>query len=288
MNPESSRINHVTDTAFWVAHYRALESERGDALFKDPLAGVLTGERGEKISSTMESIGRYAYWTIVLRTRVIDDFIKKYLVGDCQTVINIGAGLDTRPYRLDLPKGTKWIELDFPDTIQFKNEALSKETPKCDLKRIGVDLTNRSERRRIFSELGANEGSAIVLTEGVIPYLSEEMVRELAEDLKAQEKVKYWITEYYSPNVYARYKSPKFKKLFRGSPFQFYPENWFLFFAKSGWAQKEIRYLYDEGEKLGRRFPFPTWASLIKLVVAKKMVEYVRVGAYLVFEKISD
>ncbi|MEO8903540.1 MAG: hypothetical protein ABI488_15000 [Polyangiaceae bacterium] len=42
-------IEHVTDTAFWVASVRALESERTDAVFSDPLARVLVGEKGDKI-----------------------------------------------------------------------------------------------------------------------------------------------------------------------------------------------------------------------------------------------
>jgi len=39
----SGSIEHVTDTAFWIASLRALESERPDALFRDPLAGLLAG-----------------------------------------------------------------------------------------------------------------------------------------------------------------------------------------------------------------------------------------------------
>ncbi|MDE3110116.1 MAG: class I SAM-dependent methyltransferase, partial [Acidobacteriota bacterium] len=46
-------MQHVSDTAFWVAHYRAIEGERPDALFHDPLAGVLAGERGRNIAEHM-------------------------------------------------------------------------------------------------------------------------------------------------------------------------------------------------------------------------------------------
>jgi O-methyltransferase involved in polyketide biosynthesis len=46
----TGEIEHVTDTAFWVASYRALESERPDALFRDPLAGLLSGEKGKQIA----------------------------------------------------------------------------------------------------------------------------------------------------------------------------------------------------------------------------------------------
>ena len=46
-------IESVSDTAFWIAHYRAVETKRRDALFRDPLAGVLAGDRGEKIARAM-------------------------------------------------------------------------------------------------------------------------------------------------------------------------------------------------------------------------------------------
>jgi O-methyltransferase involved in polyketide biosynthesis len=39
-------IRNVSDTARWAAHYRALESAREDALFLDPLAQRLAGDRG--------------------------------------------------------------------------------------------------------------------------------------------------------------------------------------------------------------------------------------------------
>lgn len=55
-------IKDVSDTALWVAYYRAKESERTDALFRDPLARKLIGERGQKIAENMGTMGRYAEW----------------------------------------------------------------------------------------------------------------------------------------------------------------------------------------------------------------------------------
>ena|ERR1700741_2601535 len=43
-------IQHISDTARWAAVYRARESEREDALFRDPFARRLAGERGEHIA----------------------------------------------------------------------------------------------------------------------------------------------------------------------------------------------------------------------------------------------
>ena len=46
-------IQNVSDTAFLVAGFRALESERPEPLFRDPLAGTLAGEHGRKILATV-------------------------------------------------------------------------------------------------------------------------------------------------------------------------------------------------------------------------------------------
>jgi len=70
------QIHDVTDTAIWVAGYRAIESERPDALFRDPLAGRLAGERGRTIASTMAGARQFG-WAVVIRTCVIDAFIHR-------------------------------------------------------------------------------------------------------------------------------------------------------------------------------------------------------------------
>ena len=49
----TSPISNVSDTARWVAVYRARESARPDALFHDPYAELLAGERGRAIAAFM-------------------------------------------------------------------------------------------------------------------------------------------------------------------------------------------------------------------------------------------
>ena len=71
--PESL-IANVSDTAFWVAHYRAVETDRPDALFRDPLARVLAGERGKEIAEEMP-LSFFTRWAIVIRTCIIDEYI---------------------------------------------------------------------------------------------------------------------------------------------------------------------------------------------------------------------
>lgn len=285
----TENIQHVSDTALWVASYRAAETRRPDALFRDPLAEVLLGERGIKIAESMKATSRYSSWTLIMRTLVIDEYLRKYLAQGYRTVINLGAGLDTRPYRLDLPADVQWIEIDFPHMIEMKNEKLKNEAPRCRLERIALDLSVRSKRKNLFDEIDrrpASQAGVIVMTEGVVPYLTQEMVFDLAQDLRNQPNFKLWIAEYYAPQLYKRFQAQSFRKRLGNSPFQFFPPDWFGFFNKAGWKQKEIRFLNDEGDKVGRKFPLPFPLSLLRFVLnPARLNEKLRVQGYVVMEK---
>ena len=114
-----SKFKDVTDTALWIAAYRAEESMRNDALFKDPYASLLIGDTGTILAKRTQG-SRYTAWSVIIRTLIIDKFILDLIPNDIDTVINLGAGLDTRPYRLGLPKNLRWIEIDFPTIIKLK------------------------------------------------------------------------------------------------------------------------------------------------------------------------
>lgn len=187
-------IAHVSDTAFGVAHYRALETQRPDALFHDPLAALLAGERGEKIGAAMPASFMNG-WPVVIRTCIIDDYIRLAIAQGVDTVLNLGAGLDTRPYRMEIPESLVWIEIDYPHVINFKEGQLSGEKPRCQLQRVRLDLADVSERRKALASIiaGARVGKILVLTEGVVPYLSMDEAASLADDLKMLPLARYWI-----------------------------------------------------------------------------------------------
>jgi len=244
-------IEHVSDTAFWIAHYRALETERPDALFHDPLAGILAGDRGKKIAHAMP-MPFMTGWAVVIRTCIVDDYIRFAIAQGVDTVLNLGAGLDTRPYRMDLPESLVWVEVDYPDVIEFKEKQLSDEKPRCQLERVKLDLANVSERRQLFGSIHARAKKMLVLTEGVVPYLSVEEVGSLADDLKTLNHACYWIVDYFSPEVIKFRQRRGMGKKMQNAPFKFKPEDWFGFFGEHGWRLKEMRYLAEEGKRLQR------------------------------------
>src|SRR6476646_4620178 len=147
-------IQNVSDTAFMVAGFRAAENERPNPLFRDPLAARLAGEHGGEILATMP-YSVVGAWSVVIRTVIIDELITRAIGEGVDTVLNLGAGLDTRPYRMALPEDLRWVEVDYPHVIGFKESRLTEEAPRCRLKRIELDLTDRQALRRFLADMSA-------------------------------------------------------------------------------------------------------------------------------------
>lgn len=289
MNTKDGTIHHVTDTALWVAHYRAEETERPDALFRDPWAKALVGERGRKIAEFMKSSSGLTRWSVPMRTYVIDSYIEKLVAQGVDVILNLGAGLDTRPYRLHLPDSLLWIEVDYPQMIDHKEAILSEEKPQCRLEKVRLDLAQRALRRDFLSQACARGKKILVLTEGVIPYLSEAQVGELAEDLRAERNVRFWITEYFSPQTYEHLRGRLRSSQMRKAPFLFFPEDWFGFFKSSGWKPQEVKYLVEESVRIGRKVPTPWWAFfLIPFMSKAKREGFRKAMAYVLWEKIPS
>lgn len=266
-------IQHVSDTAYWIAAYRAEESERPNALFKDPFAKKLAQEKGASIAKRMGNAERIR-WTVTIRTRLIDELIARAISQGVDTILNLGSGLDSRPYRLDLPHSLHWIEADFPQIIDYKTDVLKNDTPHCHLSRVALDLTNDSLREQLLKDVSAKGRSVLILTEGVMPYLTVENGGALAESLARQPNFHFWIQDYLSPLFEKMYKAGRLK-LQNNEPFLFFPENWEAFFKDRGWELLEMRYMYPEGFRLGRPAPTPWYFKWVRPLIPKAKLEAV-------------
>ena len=259
-------IKDVSDTAFWIAHLRAVESGRTDALFRDPLAGRLAGRHGREVSAAMP-MERMIAWHVAIRTRIIDDYLSAVIAGGVDCVLNLGAGLDTRPYRMDLPPSLRWIEADYPRVIEYKEELVAGERARCQLVREKIDLADLSERRRFLTSVNAHSTKLLVLTEGVVPYLTNDETAVLADDLRALDHAAYWIVDYVSAQAMKFRKRKGMDRAMQNAPFRFDPADWFAFFEQHGWRLKEMRYIAPEGERLGRPIPVP-WVMQTAMRIA--------------------
>lgn len=256
-------IQDVSDTAYWIAHHRAVESARPDALFRDPLAARLAGERGRAIAAATP-VPHMIGWSVAIRTAIVDDYIRSAVARGADTVVNLGAGLDTRPYRMGLPASLRWVEADYARIIDYKEGVLAGERPSCRLERVKIDLADRSGRKAFFADLDAQAQRLLVLTEGVVPYLTEEEAAALADDLRTLGRLAGWIVEYFSADANKFRRRSGMTKAMQNAPFRFTPDDPIGFFKAHGWRVGEIRYLAEEGDRLDRPMPVN---PLLKAVV---------------------
>jgi methyltransferase (TIGR00027 family) len=258
-------IRNVSDTARWVAVYRAMETDRPDALFRDPYARKLAGERGEQIVRDLRG-GKRQSWSMIVRTAVMDEVLLKILAQDQpDMILNLAAGLDARPYRLELPPTLRWVEVDLPEMIEYKAEMLKAETPKCKPERISADLADETVRRQIFARLNASAQRIFIITEGLLAYLTPEQAASLAKDLHSGPHFQYWMTDLASPKVKQMMEKYWGKQLkAAGAPIRFAPAEGEEFFRPHGWEAMEFRDFFGESIRLNRPMASPLMMWIVR------------------------
>jgi methyltransferase (TIGR00027 family) len=245
-------IRDISDTARWMAVYRARENERQDAVFKDPYARALAGERGERIAAALKFTEENA-WSFIARTYLFDRFVSRLVQHGADTIVNLAAGLDTRPYRMELPASLRWVEVDLPDIFDYKEEILGDAKPVCELERVRLDLSNEDGRRGLFADIGRRAKHVAVISEGLIIYLMPDAVAALARDLAGPPAFQHWILDLASPGLMEMMKSSVGSAMSAaGAPFIFAPAEGPPYFSAHGWQPIEVRSLLRTAAKLGR------------------------------------
>jgi methyltransferase (TIGR00027 family) len=228
-----------------------MESERPDAVFVDPFARRLAGERGQQIVDAMPR-GRSMAWPMIVRTAVMDEIILRCVEQGAHTVLNLAAGLDARPYRLRLPATLRWLHVDLPDMVDYFRERMAGETAHCRLEFLTADLRSPDARRDVFRNAAA-EGPVLVITEGLLVYLEPGEVADLARDLHDVANARWWLTDLGSPMLLKMLERQWQPKLSQGNaPFRFAPAEGTAFFAPFGWRETEFRSTWDESLRLHR------------------------------------
>ena len=245
-------LSHISDTALWVAVYRAQESERADAVFHDPYARRLAGDRGAHIATAMPFARRHA-WSYTARTWLVDQVIEREVRQGADMVINLAAGLDTRPYRMQLPASLRWVEIDLPGILDYKQGVLASERPRCSLERVALDLRDAVARRGVVQRLGVEAKRALVISEGLVIYLADYEAAELALDLSTPLSFRRWVTDLTSPALLKMLqKSIGGALAAADSPLKFAPREGPEFFDRCGWKLVETHSLLHTAAKLKR------------------------------------
>jgi methyltransferase (TIGR00027 family) len=255
-------LRSVSDTALLVAVHRAVESERVDAHFHDPYARELAGDRGERIARDL-SYGQ-AGWPVVARTVYFDSVITRLArAGEIACVVNLAAGLDARPYRLDLPSTLRWIEADLPGMLDHKASRLEGSERRCVLERVPADLTDGGAVARVLEKTG--DAPTMVLTEGLLVYLQEDDVVRLGRALAARPNVHRWLLDI-SGAAAVRWSSRgrMGRQLANAdASHRWAPRQGPDFFRAFGWTPVDVRSSWEEAVRLGR---VPWWLRAVEAV----------------------
>jgi len=193
MSPNGGEITHVSDTALMVAACRAHETKLEDAYFRDPFAARLAGERGFAILDALPH-SNILLLGLAIRTRFVDELLLDALrLYPIATVLSVGCGLDTRPWRIDLPSNLRWIEIDFAGVLDYKERLMSGEAPRCRRERLTLDVNDPAQRRALYEAGGSDP--ALMITEGLLLYLPAATVEALAAVSSSHSGVAHWISE---------------------------------------------------------------------------------------------
>lgn len=196
-----TRIEHVSDTALLVAASRALESERPDGLIRDPFAARLAGDRG--MALVKNAIPEWMELGLGLRTCLLDELLAGALAKGTDSVLCLGAGLDSRPWRLDLPGDLRWTEVDFQEMLDYKYALLEDTPPRCRLEQRSADLNNARERREAIARSACRGRDPLLISEGLLMYLPSETVHALATEAR-EAGFRFWLMDTSSPALMRR------------------------------------------------------------------------------------
>jgi methyltransferase (TIGR00027 family) len=212
----------------------------------------LAGERGFQIANTLPE-GNKHEWAWVARTYLFDKFIAAEILKGADLVVNLAAGLDARPYRMDLPASLHWIEVDLPEIVSYKNAILANEKPRCQLERVALDLADVPARREFFASLDRQGMKIVVMTEGLLIYFSPEEVGSFARDLAAGAHFQSWIVDLASPGQLKLMQRTSGAQLSEaGAAFKFGPQEGPKFFAPHGWEPKDVQGLLKTAAQFKR------------------------------------
>jgi methyltransferase (TIGR00027 family) len=275
-------IGHISDTARWVAWYRAMESRRPDAIFRDPFAERLAGPDGSAIVAKMPR-GKSTAWAMIVRTAVFDEIIMtRVREHGADLVLNLAAGLDARPWRLPLPPSLRWVDVDLPGILDYKTGTLRGESPVCDYHAQAADLTRPEALADILARHGADGRRALVVTEGLLVYLKPDDVAHIAATLAGAPSFRWWLIDLASPRLLKYMNRTWGRSLDSGNAsFRFAPADGSGFFRPLGWHELSFRSSGDEAHRLHREMRLIwLWRFLSRLSSPARQEEFRRMAGF--------
>jgi methyltransferase (TIGR00027 family) len=187
----------VGNTALGVAVCRLIEQFQPEEarLFNDPVVKYLVGTPiralmqfayiRNYVIKRSDAIAQGIYGAQICRTRYIDDAVQAALSQGIRQLVILGAGFDTRPYRLAGMEHVKVLEVDLPSVQEDKKKRLEKHFGRLPEHVtfvpietfVPIDFDTQSLEDVLLRTAFDPSSPAVFVWEGVTQYIPEEAVR---------------------------------------------------------------------------------------------------------------
>jgi O-methyltransferase involved in polyketide biosynthesis len=175
MQPEKVSLSGVGQTLLITAYAKAMESRMPGSLLKDHFADEALGRLDYDF--TKVDLGRDGAVSMAMRAKILDDWTRSFIDRHKDAVVlNLGCGLDSRVFRVDPPEGIAWFDVDLPEVIALRQRIYPERN-------VGYRLIPSSVTDFGWLEDADVRRPAMVVAEGLMPYLPSEEAPKLVERL---------------------------------------------------------------------------------------------------------
>jgi N-methyltransferase len=184
--PPDQPLSVLGSTALAVAACRATESSRIDAWFRDELAQHVLAAMVEAAGAEPALSRGLVRW-VAVRTRFLDELVENAVADGVRQVVIVGAGLDARAYRLELPRDLTVFEIDHAEVISFKQGLLDEHElmSNCRRRVVVADLVADDWLHHLTDTGWTPAQPTVWVAEGLLVYLNHDERTRLLTQLAA-------------------------------------------------------------------------------------------------------
>ena len=162
-----------------------------ERLCYDPIAHAFIGKTGRVIRKIpplrrfvrwyIKQIHPFLYDCIPARTKYIDEYVNHCIEDGIEQLIILGAGYDSRAYRMErLKENITVFEIDLPTIQKLKIQMLKKiiDPLPSNVVFIPIDFNTETLQQKMAQSRYDKNKKSLFIWEGVTPYLTDEAVDE--------------------------------------------------------------------------------------------------------------
>lgn len=240
-------MNPISNTAFYCCGVRMLDAEHPRSLCNDVFAKRFMDERGMLIfepfkTENMPNISN------TVRCHILDEAVRSQLITHPNSlIISVGAGFDSRPYRL---QGGEWVEIDEPQIIEYKNEKLPIAKCTNKLTRISIDFSSET----LIEKLAAyrTHQHIIIAIEGVFMYLENPAIETTIKQLQTLFPKHNLLCDLMTKKMFDQFAQSVHNKLVAaGARFTTRPDEPAAIFIQHGYRQLSRTPMFKRAGELG-------------------------------------